>query len=148
MIDLYPPLTREGLGQLIGWQGKDNTMDDSTRISKEITLAEMAGNVIDLGIARLIASRRHSGQASLLYSFASTGYFSEGTIIEALQTFVSDVRSLEEYKELQALIAFLIAYHIERQGTDVMTLEDYKESQALIASIIAYYNERQGASWT
>jgi hypothetical protein len=121
-------------------------MDDSTFLSREIALAEMTGNVMDREIAaRLIASRWHSGQAPSLYSFASTGYVSEDTIKEAQQTFISDVRSLEDCKELQALIAFLIAYYNERQGTDVMSLEDYKESQAVIASIIAYFNKRQGS---
>ncbi len=35
------------------------------------------------------------------------------------------------------------------RASDVRSLEDYKELQApLIAFLIAYYNERQGASWT
>lgn len=99
---------------------------DDDLIEGEITLCEDMESLISSACARMIASQYHSGQASDLYSFASTGFISDTLLdtinreFEAIEE-VPPGRSPERHK-----LSHLAMYVAERKSRgDVAAVEGW-----------------------
>lgn len=83
---------------------------DELIINQGIAEALNTDEPIDDITARVIASRWHGGQGSLLYTFESTGEIDlEGVTQELLLDFRDEARTFMEREELDYLAQYLIA---------------------------------------
>lgn len=86
---------------------------DDELISAELNEALTDGREISDAAARMIASQLHGGQASALYSFASTGYIDIERLPGELMACYREV-DLEANPELEGMISALGTYVIDR----------------------------------
>ncbi|MFN3008199.1 hypothetical protein [Mycolicibacterium wolinskyi] len=91
---------------------RDRRLTDDELIAQSLDFFEDVEAVIDDATSRMIASQFHSGQASDLYSFASTGSISDDLLSEINRTY-------EEFKDQppeQRKLAHLALYIADRRS--------------------------------
>lgn len=97
-------------------------MSDETKITINCRAAQAAGHEIDDATARVIASLYHSGQASLGYSFGSTGAIPEDTSRLWRELFPF-YRGLSQDERLWAdMLGTYLLHHGERGPVDGWSL--------------------------
>ena len=93
---------------------------DDELISEAVVRAELNDTTIGDATARTIASQWHGGQASELYSFASTGRVSEGVRDEARAALRQAVASVKENEDQAAHLLALAKYLTATQDRDAV----------------------------
>lgn len=97
--------------------GPEQSRDD-TYIAEACRLAEEAQGIISDTAARMIASQFHGGQASAMYSLASTGAINMGGLKpELTQTYVENTDFPDEASKLEYLAIYLL-HHGDRGPVD------------------------------